>query len=70
MPSRSDVGRWQLTPREQVVVELILTGKGNKEIANALGCSTKTIEFHATNVFRKVGVDSRLALACKLMQPT
>jgi DNA-binding NarL/FixJ family response regulator len=70
MASRSHVERLQLTPREQAVVELILTGKGNKEIASALGCSTKTIEFHTKNVFRKAGVDSRLALACKLMQPT
>lgn len=70
MATRNDVERLQLTPREHAVVALILAGKGNKEIANALGCSTKTIEFHATNIFRKVGVDSRLALACKLMRPT
>jgi DNA-binding NarL/FixJ family response regulator len=55
-----------LTRREQAVVEQMMFGKANKEIAEALRCSTKTVEFHATNLFRKLGVTSRLELVCKL----
>jgi DNA-binding NarL/FixJ family response regulator len=57
----------KLTAREAAVVSKIIEGKGNKEIARDLGCSTKTVELHASNVFRKVGVKSRLELACKVL---
>jgi DNA-binding NarL/FixJ family response regulator len=57
----------RLTVREAAVANKIIEGKGNKEIAQDLGCSTKTVELHASNVFRKVGVKSRLELACKVL---
>lgn len=56
-----------LTLKEVDVARKILEGKGNKEIANELGCSPKTVELHATRLFRKVGVRSRLELACKFL---
>jgi DNA-binding NarL/FixJ family response regulator len=63
-------GQWavDLTPKEAAVARRIVEGKANKEIAQELGCSTKTIEFHASNLFRKLGVNSRLELACKLLR--
>jgi DNA-binding NarL/FixJ family response regulator len=45
----------------------LVVGKANKEIASALSCSPKTVEFHIKNLFRKVGVSSRLELACRVL---
>jgi DNA-binding CsgD family transcriptional regulator len=56
-----------LTLRERAVAEQLLSGKANKEIAAALGCSRKTVEFHTANVFRKTGVTSRLEFACRAL---
>ena len=47
-----------LSPRERSVMDLIVTGKSNKEVANTLGVSPKTVESHRANVMRKVGVGS------------
>jgi DNA-binding CsgD family transcriptional regulator len=49
----------QLSVREKEVVDLLLQGKSNKEIALALGVSVSTVEFHLKNVYRKLGVRSR-----------
>lgn len=46
-----------LTPREREVMDLVVDGKANKEIAVALDVSLKTVEFHRTNVMKKLGVD-------------
>lgn len=46
-----------LTPRECEVMDLVVDGKANKEIALALGVSLKTVEFHRTNVMKKLDVD-------------
>jgi len=45
--------------RENEVVSLLLTGKSNKQIANVLGISTRTVEFHLGNVYSKLQVNSR-----------
>lgn len=54
-----------LTQREREVAALAATGVTTKSLARRLGLSTKTIEFHLTNVFRKVGVQSRAELAAR-----
>lgn len=46
-----------LTPREREVMDLVVDGKANKGIAVALDVSVKTVEFHRTNVMKKLGVD-------------
>jgi two-component system, LuxR family, response regulator FixJ len=53
----------RLTPREQEVLDLLLAGKGNKEIAFELGLSRKTIDIHRAHVMMKLGVDSLLDVA-------
>jgi DNA-binding NarL/FixJ family response regulator len=53
----------KLTRREQEVSHLIAQGCSNKEIANKLFISEKTVKSHITNIFRKMGVDSRLKVA-------
>ena len=45
-----------LTDRERQVLEQIVAGRLNKQIAGALGTSEKTIKFHRGNLMRKLGV--------------
>ena len=46
-----------LTPREREVMDLVVDGKANKEVALALGVSRKTVEFHRTNIMKKLDMD-------------
>lgn len=43
-----------LTPRETEVMELVVSGKANKEAASILGLSEKTIEVHRSRVMKKM----------------
>jgi len=51
-----------LTPRERQVMDFIIDGKPNKNIAIALGISQKTVEFHRSNVMKKMKADSAVGL--------
>lgn len=48
----------QLTQREREVLDLIIVGKLNKQIADVLGISIKTVEVHRARVMEKMGVHS------------
>jgi two-component system nitrate/nitrite response regulator NarL len=52
-----------LTTRELDVVEKVVSGATNKQIAKALRMSEETVKHHLTSVFAKVGVSTRLELA-------
>jgi len=47
-----------LTRREKEVMELVITGTLNKDIAKQLGISVKTVEVHRANVMDKMAVNS------------
>jgi NarL family two-component system response regulator LiaR len=49
----------QLTERELEVLKLAAKGMTNREIAEALVLSVRTVQVHLTNVFSKIGVGSR-----------
>lgn len=51
--------RVQLTPRELSTLRLMADGKSNKEIANTLGISERTVKTHLGHLFEKLGVTSR-----------
>jgi FixJ family two-component response regulator len=53
----------RLTPREREVLDLLISGKGNKEVALELGLSRKTVDIHRAHVMMKLGVDSLLEIA-------
>ena len=53
----------RLTPQERRVAEAVAGGASNKEAAAALYVSAKTVEFHLSSVYRKLGLTSRSQLA-------
>jgi RNA polymerase sigma factor (sigma-70 family) len=64
----------QLTPREHEVMEMVTAGRSNKEIANVLGVSAKTVEAHRARVMEKMQAGSlaelvRMAIAATEEDP-
>lgn len=53
----------ELTPTELKVVELVAQGMSNKDIADKLGVSQRTIESHVSNMLNKTGLSNRTELA-------
>jgi len=51
-----------LTPREQEVVKLVAEGYTNKQIAETLVISEKTVERHRANILDKLGMRDRVEL--------
>jgi DNA-binding CsgD family transcriptional regulator len=51
-----------ISKREKEVIHLILQGKSNKEIADALFISLPTVKQHIYNIYQKIGVKSRMQL--------
>jgi DNA-binding CsgD family transcriptional regulator len=60
--SRSDP-RSTLTPVERTVAELVADGLANARIAVRLGISKRTVEYHVSNLYMKLGVTNRVAVA-------
>ncbi len=48
----------QLTQREREVLDLVVAGRMNREIAEALAISIKTVEAHRARIMEKLGVSS------------
>jgi len=51
-----------LSNREAEVAELVSRGLSNKEVANQLFVTEKTVKFHLTNIYKKMNVKSRAQL--------
>jgi DNA-binding NarL/FixJ family response regulator len=51
-----------LSGAEQRVALLVKDGMSNREIASTLFIQPGTVEFHLTNIYRKLGVSGRIAL--------
>lgn len=73
---RREDGQWQralaeLTEREREVMRLVVQGRPNKLIADALAISVRTVEVHRARVFDKLNVRSAVELANRLrdMEP-
>jgi DNA-binding CsgD family transcriptional regulator len=58
-----------LTPSERRVAEMAAEGPTNREIAQALFVTPKTVEFHLSSVYRKLGIGSRSQLASAFAEP-
>ncbi|HTQ03257.1 MAG TPA: helix-turn-helix transcriptional regulator [Polyangiaceae bacterium] len=55
-----------LTPAERVIVELIANGLSNRVVADARGCTPRTVANQLTVVYRKLGISSRRELRALL----
>ncbi|MBF4767675.1 hypothetical protein ISU10_07840 [Nocardioides agariphilus] len=60
-PSRPTEASAGLTPREGEVLAALATGRTNREIADQLGMSAKTVMHHSVAIYRKLGVRGRAA---------
>lgn len=59
-------GAQALTPSERRVAELVVDGLSNRDIAQALFVTTKTVETHLGSVYRKLAAGGRAELAAAL----
>jgi DNA-binding CsgD family transcriptional regulator len=57
-----------LSRREHQVLEQAAAGLTSKEVAARLGCSPKTVDVYWSRIFLKLGVRSRTAVICLLLQ--
>jgi DNA-binding NarL/FixJ family response regulator len=57
-----------LTPREVEVLRVVATGATNREVADRLVISEKTVARHVSNIFVKLGVASRAAATAYAFQ--
>jgi two-component system, LuxR family, response regulator DctR len=55
-----------LSPREREVLDELIRGHYNKNIADHLGITPRTVEFHRANIFEKMGVSTAVELAHQL----
>jgi DNA-binding CsgD family transcriptional regulator len=58
-----------LTPSERRVAELAAGGSTNRQIAQALFITQRTVEVHLTSIYRKLTISSRAQLAAALAEP-
>ena len=66
VPGQDGPADARLTPQERHVAELAVTGARTCEIAAAAFISSKTVEYHLTRIYRKLGVRSKAELIVAL----
>jgi DNA-binding NarL/FixJ family response regulator len=59
----------QLSETERQIVELVVAGRKNREVAAELSLSTNTIAWNLSKIYRKLGVRSRTELAAHMSAP-
>jgi DNA-binding CsgD family transcriptional regulator len=64
--NRGDSPEMALTSREKEVADAVAIGLSNKQVAESLRISVRTVENHLRSIFAKCAVVSRTALAAKL----
>lgn len=66
LPGAATERRPRLTPQELAVARLVAAGRSNRDTAHELVLSVKTIEYHLSHVYLKLGIGSRSQLAALL----
>jgi LuxR family maltose regulon positive regulatory protein len=54
------------TKKQLAVIWLLLEGKSNKQIALQLGVTTRTVEYHLSQVYKKLAVSGRIEATIRL----
>ena len=60
--------RYQLTPRERQVAELVCRGLTNAGIARHLSIRPETAKTHVRNIYRRVGVRSKVLMLLRFVR--
>jgi ligand-binding sensor domain-containing protein/DNA-binding CsgD family transcriptional regulator len=58
--------KYNISQREQEIINLMLRGKSNKDIEDTLYISIKTVKSHVYNIYQKFGVKNRLELISQI----
>jgi len=58
----------QFTKKELRVITSLLEGKSNRQIASELGVCTRTIEYHLSRIYERLGIGSRAEAIIKLIR--
>ncbi len=58
----------QVTPREREVLELLMEGRSNREIASSLKIDEVTVKAHLGRMLRKAGVSNRVELTLRALE--
>jgi two-component system, NarL family, nitrate/nitrite response regulator NarL len=65
-PEAKRLPEFGLTMREMEIAGKIASGRSNKDVGREFSICERTVKHHLTNIFKKVGVSSRLELAVLL----
>ena len=57
-----------MTPRERELLELMVKGLSNKEMAQALALSENTVKYHVKHILQKLGVQNRTEAAVQAVR--
>ena len=63
-------GRYELTPRERQIAEMICQGLRNGKIAKVLRIKPSTVKTHTRNIYRKVHVQSKISMLLRFFTDT
>lgn len=58
----------KLTEKQMRICELLSQGQSSKEIGNALGISSRTVEAHRSAIYRKLDVKNAVQLTRKFIE--
>lgn len=64
------MNQYGLSSREEQVAGLLVEGKSNKQIAQALDIAERTVEYYLKNIYEKLNVGSRVEAILKLRETT
>jgi DNA-binding CsgD family transcriptional regulator len=60
--------KYGITKREKEIIQLITSGKSNKETGEILYISVKTVKYHVYNIYRKLKIKNRIGLVNLIMK--
>jgi DNA-binding NarL/FixJ family response regulator len=66
--SKDVIHLFDFTDREEEVVQKVIEGASNKEVAKILGITERTVKAHMSSILRKTGTTDRISLIIKLTQ--